>query len=214
MLENGGEVAHSDVIKAQLQSNQRIRDLREAQLSLDNAKLDLAVLIFPMFTENFNVVEDNSPPELPDFDKAAQLAKQNNVDVRNALAALSVACADVAIARITFFPALSLDYLDGFDATHFALSTNGVSNLGYEGQATLNIPIWEWGAQLSKVRQAELQSAQANMELSFAQRQSLSNLNSYYLEAEVARSELQAVRESLTLADESLRLTTLRYQNG
>jgi outer membrane protein TolC len=187
MLENGGEVAHSDVIKAQLQSNQRIRDLREAQLSLDNAKLDLAVLIFPMFEENFNVVEDNSPPELPDFDKAAQLAKQNNVDVRNALAALSVARADVAIARSTFFPNLSLDYLYGFDATHFALSTNGVSNLGYEGQATLNIPIWEWGAQLSKVRQAELQSAQANMELSFAQRQSLSNLNLYYLEAEVAR---------------------------
>ena len=52
-LENGGEVAHSDVIKAQLQANQQSRDLKEAQLAMDRARLDLAVLIFPDFRQNF-----------------------------------------------------------------------------------------------------------------------------------------------------------------
>ena len=43
-LENGGEVAHSDVIKAQLQYRQQQRDLREAELGMNKTRLDLADL--------------------------------------------------------------------------------------------------------------------------------------------------------------------------
>ena len=57
-LENGGEVAHADVIKAQIQYNDRQRDLREAQLAMDKSRLDLAVLLFPDFNLNFTVVDD------------------------------------------------------------------------------------------------------------------------------------------------------------
>src|ERR1700674_1186232 len=57
-LENGGEVAHSDVIKAQIQAQDRQRDLRESQLAMEKSRLDLAVLLFPDFNENFTVVDD------------------------------------------------------------------------------------------------------------------------------------------------------------
>ena len=57
-LENGGEVAHSDVIKAQLQFNQQSRDLQQSQLTMDRARLDLAVLVFPDFNQNFSTVDD------------------------------------------------------------------------------------------------------------------------------------------------------------
>src|SRR5262249_14184955 len=46
-LEQGGEVAHSDVIKAELQARERHRQLQEGQLGYLNARLNLAVLIFP-----------------------------------------------------------------------------------------------------------------------------------------------------------------------
>ena len=49
-LEKGGEVAHSDVIKAELQTRERQRALQEAQLAFLNARLDFAVLIFPDLT--------------------------------------------------------------------------------------------------------------------------------------------------------------------
>src|SRR5437016_9003794 len=39
-LETGGEVAHSDVIKAQIQYQGSQRDLREAQLAMDKSRLD------------------------------------------------------------------------------------------------------------------------------------------------------------------------------
>ena len=63
-LEHGGEVAHSDVIKSELQAQDRRRALQEAQLALLNARLDLAVLIFPDFNESFEVTDDLHAPLL------------------------------------------------------------------------------------------------------------------------------------------------------
>ena len=52
-LQNGGEVARADVVKASIQSQQRQRDLQEAQLDMQHSRLDLAVLLFPDWNENF-----------------------------------------------------------------------------------------------------------------------------------------------------------------
>jgi outer membrane protein TolC len=67
-LEGGGEVAHADVIKARIQSQQQQRDLKEAQLDMGRSRLDLAILLFPDFNQNFSVVDDLQTPEpLPTF---------------------------------------------------------------------------------------------------------------------------------------------------
>src|SRR5580765_7930055 len=82
-LENGGEVAHSDVIKAQIQSNDRQRDRRESQLAMDKARLDLAVLLFPDFNLNFTLVDDAQlAPPLMSFEEFVKTAQNRNPDVR------------------------------------------------------------------------------------------------------------------------------------
>ena len=45
--EHGGEVAHADVIKAQLSVQQHQRDVQDAQLAVEKAKVALGVLILP-----------------------------------------------------------------------------------------------------------------------------------------------------------------------
>jgi outer membrane protein TolC len=107
-----------------------------------------------------------------------------------------------------------LDYFYGIDANQFAISTNGVRNIGYSTVATLQIPIFSWGADRSKLKQAELRRNQAHVELNFAQRQLLSHLREFYTEAETARSEMESLQSSADMAAESMRLTTLRYQAG
>ncbi len=214
-LERGGEVAHSDVIKAQLQYNQRQRDLQEARLAMGKARLALAVLLFPNFNQNFTIVDDlSSPPALPSRTEVQQLASRNNPELRAALSAVQAGNFEVFAARTKFVPSLALDYFYGIDANHFAVSSFGVRNLGYAAFATLNIPVWNWGATMSKVRQAELRRAQARVEWSAAQRQFLADLQSFYDEAEASRSEMENLRASAQLAADSLRLTTLRYQAG
>jgi outer membrane protein TolC len=89
-----------------------------------------------------------------------------------------------------------------------------VRNLGYSAAATLNFPVWNWGANWSKVKQANLQRKQARVELSFAQRQLLGNLRTFYDELQTSRAELETLAQSADLASESLHLTTLRYQAG
>jgi outer membrane protein TolC len=215
-LEQGGEVAHSDVIKAELQMNDRRRQLQEAQLGFLNARLDLAVLIFPDFNENYEVADDlHSAVPLPTLGEVQQQAARENPDVRAALEAARAAGAEVAGARAGYLPSLSLDYWYGIDAERFAVNgPNGVSNLGTAAAATLNIPIWNWGATQSRIKQADLRRAQAQRELSLAQRKLLAEIKSLYAEAETALNELAGLNRSAELALDALRLTTLRYRGG
>ena len=60
--ERGGEVAHSDSVKAEIQFVQRQRETEEAQLALDKARIGLAVLLFPDFRQDFTVVDDLDTP--------------------------------------------------------------------------------------------------------------------------------------------------------
>ena len=219
-LEKGGEVAHSDVIKADLQAQERRRQLQEAKLGLLNARLDLAVLLFPDFNDHFEIGDDLHgnvalPPQ-PEFE--AQAA-QSNPEVRAALAAMQVAGHDVNAARAGYLPSISLDYFYGIDAPQYAVNGplvdgSHVSNLGSSYIASLNLPIWNWGATQSRVRAAELQRDQAKRELSFAQRKLLAEMRSLYSEAETALNELAGLQRSAELSEESLRLTTMRYQGG
>ncbi len=217
-LENGGEVAHADVIKAQIQYNDRQRDLREAQLAMDKSRLDLAVLLFPDFNLNFTVVDDAQlAPPLVSFDEFVKTAQTRNPDVRASTASFQAAKFEVASAQSAYLPTLTLDYFYGIDAPHFAVhepEPPGTRNLGYSVAATLNIPIWNWGATRSKVVQANLRRKQAQRELTMAQRKLQADMRELYAEAEAAHAELELLKSSADLAAESLRLTILRYQGG
>jgi outer membrane protein TolC len=214
-LERGGEVAHSDVLKAQIQYQQQQRDLQEAKLAMERSRLDLAVLLFADFNQNFTLVDDlQTPQSLPSFPEVQQMAGHNNPQLRVAMATLEQANQDVAAAWNGFLPSLGLDYFYGIDATHFATRTTGAPNLGYAAAVTLELPVWNWGANRAKLKQAGLQRNQTRVELSFAQRQLLSNVRSFYNEAQTAHAELESLNRSAEMAAESLRLTTLRYQAG
>jgi outer membrane protein TolC len=214
-LEHGGEVAHSDVVKAQLQVNDRRRQLSEAKLALLNTRLNLAVLIFPNFNDNFELTENlHAPVELPTSAEVEARATRDNPDLRAALETVNAAGHGVSAARAGYLPSLGLDYFYGIDATRFATKTNGISNLGSSYVTTLNIPVWNWGATQSKVKQAELQRDQAKRELSLAQRKLVAELKSLYAEAQTAADQLASLQRSAELGAESLRLVNLRYKNG
>jgi len=221
-LEEAGEVAHSDVIKAELQMHDRERQFKEAQLSLINARLDLAVLLFPDFNDNFELTDDlhaNIP--LPPPAEFESQAAQQNPEIRVALAAVQAANADVKVERAGYLPSVGLDYWYGIDATHYATygplpppEAGQAGNLGSSAFASLTLPIWNWGATHSRVRQAELRRDQVRVELSYTQRKLLAEMRSLYSEAETALDELAELQRSAELSAESLRLTTLRYKNG
>jgi outer membrane protein TolC len=222
-LEHGGDVAHSDVIKFEFQANQADQAFREAKLAMENARLSLAVMLFPDFNQGFTVVDDlNSAPPLPPLAELQALAVRQNPQLRAAFEAMKESQYDVSAARQAFLPSLTVDTPYGIEANHFALRSRmnaepekgRLPNLGYFMTATITLPVWNWGALRGKLKQAQFRLQQAHLELSFTQRELISNLLAAYNEADTARSEADTLRQSADLAAESLRLNTLRYQAG
>ncbi len=218
--ERGGEVAHADVIKAQLQVQQRQRDVQDFQLAAEKAKIALAVLIFTDIQQDYTVLDDlQQVAVLPAYPEIQTHASASSPDVRSARASLIEAGYGINVARYAYLPSLAVDLFYGINANQFAARTHYTQdsyrqNLGYAAQVTMNIPIWSWGTINSKVKQASLRRQQAELDLSVAQRQLQANLATFYREAQTAQAQMDSLRSSSDLATESLRLTLLRYQAG
>lgn len=211
-----GEAAHSDVVKAEIVVAQRERDAQDAQLAVERTRIGFGVMLFTDYTQQFSVADDlGTAPALPARTEVQEMAGRNNPDIRAAQATVQVQEYEVKSARAAYFPILSLDYFYGIDANQYAIwNRSEERNLGSVAQATLTIPVWNWGATRSKVRQSDLRLQQARMDLSLAQRQLLADLDSYYLEAQAANAQVDSLRRSEELSAESLRLTLLRYEAG
>ncbi len=221
--ENVGQVAHADVVKAQIQFEQQNQTFEEASLAMQTARLNLAVLLFPILNENFTVVDDLASAQmLPPFPDIRVMAERQNPDLRVAEEILRQAGVDVSSARYARLPSFTIDANYGLEANAFALHAiqaaqpqfGALPTLGYYIVGHLTVPVWDWGTQRSKVRQAQLREQQAKVQLTQAQRQLLSNLYAFYNEALVARSAVDRLRRAADLATESLRLINLRYQAG
>ncbi|HEV2423762.1 MAG TPA: TolC family protein [Terriglobia bacterium] len=226
-LEKGGQAAHADVIKAEIQLEQQQQALEDSRLAMEQARLSLAVLLSPALDENFTAVDDlDQAPALPSFPEVRDMAAHSNPDLKAAVEALRVASADVSAARQSFMPMLSIDADYGIEANEFALrgGVSGVTtpeeralqqnNLGEFITFNLTFPVWDWGNLRSRLHQSEFRRQQARVDLTYAQRKLVQNLYSSYNEAQVAFAAVDRLRHSAELAGESLRLTNLRYKAG
>ena len=222
-LERGGEVAHSDVVKSELQQNEQQQALNEAQLGMESARLDLAVLLFRDFNENFSIIDDlDLAPALPPLPDLETMAGRENPILGVALQTLRSASLDVTQARQAFLPTIGVDAIYGIEANAIALESRDVAykedgpvpTPGYFIDAVLNIPIWDWGVRRSKLRQAEVKREEAQVQLNATERTLIRNLRGFYEDAQTSRQQVDLLRRAVDLASESLRLNTLRYQAG
>ena len=214
--ERGGEAAHSDAVKAEIQFVQRQRDSQEARLAVDKARLAFSVLLFPTFRQDFTVADDmETGKALPAIEEILAMAARFSPDIRAAQITLEQEQYDIKSARAAMLPTVSFDVFYGMNSNEFAIhNRDGQLNLGSVAQAQMSVPLWNWGAAKSRVKQAELRRQLAQNDLTLTQRQLLSSLNSFYLESQAAGLQIATLRKSAQLAGESLRLTLLRYQAG
>ena len=213
------EVAHADVLKAQLQARGRERELEDARLAAENAKLELGLLLFPTPLTNFQTLPLEPQPQLPDRASVEAAARQNSPEIRSAMASLQFSQASTYSAKAALLPELAVNVTYGIDATTVSSSQvdpDGarIKNLGYSGFAQLDIPLWDWLTSERKIKQAHIREGAAKVAVTAAQRRALTNLYEFYAEAETALRQLASLELSVRDARESLRLTNLRYVDG
>jgi outer membrane protein TolC len=213
--EQAREAAHADVLKAQLLEQQRERELEDARVAAEKARLDLGVLLFadPQTPCALQAADGAAP--LPSRAEVDAAAARNNPELKSALAEVGVSNADVLAARAGYLPDLGLNVTYGIDAPQFAVNgPKQVPNLGYSASVTLDIPVWDWLSTQHKVKQSEIRRAAARVALSAAQRRLIARLDEAYSEAASVRDQLASLDESVATAVQSLRLTKLRYNEG
>jgi outer membrane protein TolC len=214
------EAAHADTVKAQLQQQQRERELSDAKLNADKARLELGVLLFPDPQTPYTISVPETPASLASREEVNQLAAKNNAELKSALASLNASAADVLAARGAYLPTVGLNYTYGIDANEFAangpMTPDGIRarNLGYSAAVTVNLPVWDWFSTEHKVKQSEIRRDAAKVALTATQRRLIAQLDEAYAEAQVARDQLASLDTSVATAAESLRLTKLRYTGG
>jgi outer membrane protein TolC len=213
--EQAREAAHADVVKAQLVAQQRERDLGDARAAAEKAHLELGVLLFPDPRTAFVLAAGDDTPPLATRAEVEQAAAQNNPELKSALAALRESDAGVLAARAAYLPDLGMNFTYGIDAPQFAVNgPDKVKNLGYSASVTVDIPVWDWLSTEHKVKQSEIRRDAARVALTAAQRRMIARLDEAWTEAVTARDQLASLDESAKTAEESLRLTRLRYQGG
>jgi len=213
--ETAREVAHADVIKAQLDQQQRERDLTDARVAADKARLELGVLLFPDPRTPYTLnVPSGFPPVPPRAEVEAALAKRNP-ELQSAMASMHLADLGVIAAKAAYLPDLAFAYSYGIDAAQFAThALDGSRNLGYSASVTLDIPIWDWFTTRDKIRQSQINRATARTILTNTQRKLIATLEEDYAEAVAAHDQLGSLNDSVATATESLRLTRLSYSAG
>ena len=209
------EAAHADVVKAQLQQQQRDRDFADAALQVQKSRLELAVLLFPDPRSSFTLSAPMILPPLASRAEVEAAATHSNPELQSAISSLRVSSLDVTAARASYLPDLGLSFAYGIDAARFATrGSDDVHNLGYSATATFDIPVWDWLSTQHKIRQTQILRDVAKTALTATQRRLIMQLDESYAEASVARDQLQSLEISAETAKESLRLTRLRYTAG
>jgi outer membrane protein TolC len=213
--EQAREAAHADVVKAQLAEQQRRRDLEDARVAAEKARLELGVLLFPDPRTAYELKTADEMLAIPSRAEVEEAAARHNPELKSALAALDAGNADVLTARAAYLPNLGLNVTYGIDAPQVAVNgPAGARNLGYSASVTLDIPVWDWLSTQHKVKQSEIRRDALRVALSAAQRRLIAQLNEAYSEAAAAQDQLLSLDASEATAAESLRLTKLRYTSG
>jgi outer membrane protein TolC len=213
--EEAREGARADLVKAQLEEQARVRELQDAQVAAEKARLDLGVLLFPDPRTPYTLSATEEAAPLASRDDISAAAANNNPDLRGALAALQASKSGVLAARAAYLPDIGFNYIYGIDAPQFAkYSPDGTKNLGYAAVVTVDIPIFDWFNTQRRVKQGEIQRQNAQVVLSSTQRQLIARLDEAYSEAVAAREQLASLDLSVSSAADSLRLTKLAYTGG
>ncbi len=209
------EAAHADVVKAQLQQQQRQRDLADALVLQQRARLDLGVLLFPDPRAPYTLTSPAALPPLATRAEVDAAATTRNPELQSALASLRATTLNITAARAAYLPDLTLNFAYGIDAEQFArYDQYGNKNVGYSAGATLDIPLWDWFSTAHRVKQSQILRDSAKTTLTATQRRLVADLDEAYAEATLARNQIDSLTTSVQTATESLQLTRMRYTAG
>jgi outer membrane protein TolC len=208
-----GEVPEVDAIRARLLTAQRRDDLAQAQRDEVIANASLGTLL------GYGPAREPSIDVLPQTIDASDLSAitadgiSRGPEFVQLEAQVAAARADAGVARSDLLPRFTYSVDKGFDAT--SLSREEIRlHRGTLATANVDVPIFDWGATFSKIRQANLRAKSAELQRQIAIRDLYLQFATARQEATTAAERVQNARRAVADAERNVSISIARYRAG
>lgn len=214
LLYSGGEVAQVDVVRAQLQTTQRMDELEKARSDENIAADSLRILVGYDFTrpiatidlsgqlpvtgeiERFSAATITQRPEFAQFEAETRAAQQ-----------------EIKIAKSDRLPTFSYSINGGFD-TDSVRSPRLKEHTGYSAIASVTVPIFDFGVTKSRIVQARLRAQLTESQHTVQIRGLYQQFYAARTGALSAASRVTIAQTTVRLAETNLNASIARYRAG
>ncbi|HKO01833.1 MAG TPA: TolC family protein [Thermoanaerobaculia bacterium] len=208
-----GEVPEVDLIRARLQTAARRDDLAQALEAEVVANASLSTLLGQAVTARPAIDPLPQSADLREIEGITNAGVARRPEVTQLNAELRAATADVSGARTQYLPGITYSVDHGFDAG--SLSREELkAHTGTLATASIDVPLFDWGATQSRLRQAQLRARGAQLQRELA-------LRDFYLQFAVARQEattaaqrVDNARAAIAGAERNVAISVARYRAG
>jgi outer membrane protein TolC len=208
-----GEVPEVDAIRARLQTAARRDDLAQAREAELIADASLGTLLGYGFerTPSIEPLPQSVDVHLLESLTAAGIARRP--ELAQLAAESRAARADVAGARSAFLPSITYSVDRGFNSE--SLQPADVrQHRGTLAMAGIDVPLFDWGATRSRLRQAQLQARAAEVQRELTMRELQLEFVTARQEATTAAERVENARAALADAERNVTISIARYRAG
>jgi outer membrane protein TolC len=214
LLLSGGEVASVDLTRAQLQTIARRDELEKARANEEVAAGSLRVLVGYDFTQPITTTDlALAAPVTTDVQQFSASDISRRPEFTQFEMQLRAAQQEVRIARADRLPQLSYSINGGFDTDSMKRPLLK-EHSGVSAAFSLTIPIFDWGANRSREKQARLRAQIAENERAMALRGFTQQFYAAKAQVTAAADRIRLAGNGITQAQSNLSASIARYRAG
>jgi len=208
---NGGFVAKSDLLRAQVHIADLEQQLVEAKSQTDIAKCNLNVAMGVDGNPDYTLTSPLKPgnPVTRDLDSWISTALSNRPDLKQLTTRKWIAQKEVEKSRSSRNPSVSL-------AGNYEINSENFQDTGsnYTLGAVVSMPLFTGGRVSAKIREAEINLKQTQAMIQGLELQVCGETRQAFFNARSAWDRIKVVQAAIGQSQESLRIVRNRYKNG
>jgi outer membrane protein TolC len=208
-----GEVPEVDAIRARLQTAARRDDLAQARQAEAIANASLGTLLGSGITNAPLIEPLPQAIDVHEIDTVPVTNVPGRPEFRQLEAQVRAAEADIGVSRGDLLPRITYSLDTGFDSSSL---TPGIlsQHRGILATANVTIPIFDWGATLSRMRQAELRARGARLQRELVIRDLYLQYATARQQALTAAERVDNAQQAVADAQRNVDISIARYRAG
>lgn len=211
---NAGLIYKNDVLRVQVQLNGAQLDLKKAQDGLILSKMSLAQLTGSQ-NSDFTIAADFKEDYILPFEEEGKLKSQTRSETAILKSAVEINELQSKMLNASRKPTVALS-ANGLYASGKAINFSNREDemAAFYGLVNVSIPVFDWGNRKLKVKEQDFKTEAQKTDLKETQELIALEVQDTYLLLDQAKQRAQLTKESVSSAEENLRLNNDRFDAG